>query len=147
MPLAGRGGSNPPSDTNDLREKTDTVAEPFSAELKMIATVSSGTPNILLAHEAFRQWVNVDLLAAYRTALDTHIIDEIDWASIPAGGRGGNVFEDILFTQEVVRAAGYQPDLVVVSPADALAIQLLVMQGGDSYAFSQQLPTRHDGGR
>jgi hypothetical protein len=83
----------------------------------------------LLAHEAFRQWVNVDLLAAYRTALDTHIIDEIDSASIPAGGGGGNVFEDILFTQEVVRAAGHQPDLVVVSPADALAIQLLVMQG------------------
>jgi hypothetical protein len=95
----------------------------------------------LLAHEAFRQWVNVDLLAAYRTALDTHIIDEIHSASIPAGGGGGRVFEDILFTQEVVRAAGYQPDLVVVSPADALAIQLLVMQGGDSYAFSQQLPT------
>lgn len=41
-------------------------------------------------------------------------------------------------THEVVRAAGYSP-IVVVSPADALAIQLLQLTGGDSYAFGQNL--------
>jgi hypothetical protein len=69
------------------------------------------------------------------------IVDEIAGASIGSGGGGTNAFEDVLYSQEVVRASGYSPDLVVVSPADALAIQLLVMSGGDSYAFSQQLPS------
>jgi hypothetical protein len=36
-----------------------------------------------------------------------------------------------------VRSAGYNPDLVVVSPGDALAIQLLQLSGGDSYVFAQ----------
>ena len=40
-----------------------------------------------------------------------------------------------------MRTAGYNPDLVVASPADALAIQLLEMTGGDSFAFNQQLPS------
>ncbi len=128
-------------DSTDPKEETDTVAEAFPAELKMIANVSSGTPNILLASSAFVGWVNNDLVTAYRLAVDTHIVGEIDAASIPAGGGGANAFEDVLYTREVVRAAGYSPDLVVVSPADALAIRLLQMTGGDSYAFAQQLPT------
>ena len=38
------------------------------------------------------------------------------------------------------RAAGYTPDLVVMSPADGLALQLLQLTGGDSYVFSQTPP-------
>ncbi len=34
-------------------------------------------------------------------------------------------------------AVGYSPDLVVVSPADASAIQLLQMASGVAYAFAQ----------
>lgn len=39
-----------------------------------------------------------------------------------------------------MRSAGYEPDVTVVSPADALTIKLLIMSAGDSYAFAQQLP-------
>lgn len=64
-------------------------------------------------------------------------------AASPPGvsGSPSNDYKSILYAREAVRAAGYQPDIVVVSPADALTIQLLQMTGGDSYAFAQDLPT------
>ena len=108
-------------DYTSAKEETDTTAEVVNEPLKMIANVSTGTPNILLANQSFRSWVNNDLATAYRFALDYHIVTEIAGASIPTGGGGGNVYEDILYSQEVVRAAGYTPSLVVVSPADALS--------------------------
>ena len=46
----------------------------------------------------------------------------------------------MLYTQETVRAAGYSPDFVVVSPGDALAIQLVMVTSGDHYAFAQTMP-------
>jgi hypothetical protein len=122
------------------KPETDTEAEVVAEELKQIASISSGTPNVLLANQGFRQWVNSDLVAAYRAALDYHIITELTAASITEGGGGTNAFEAILYAQEVVRSAGYEPDVVVVSPADALAIRLLIMESGDSYAFAQQVP-------
>ncbi|MDP9329054.1 MAG: hypothetical protein M3P11_00150 [Actinomycetota bacterium] len=127
-------------DSTDTKEETDTTSEVVNAALKMIATVSTQTPNVLLNNPSFRGWVSNDLQAAFRAAVDFHVIDEIGSAGIGSGGGGSNVYEDVLYSQEVVRAAGYSPDLVVVSPADALAIQLLMLTGGDSYAFSTPAP-------
>jgi hypothetical protein len=64
-----------------------------------------------------------------------------DGSPVPGTDPGTVPMTTEQYSQEVVRAAGYSPDLVVVSPADALAIQLLVMADGDHYAFSQQLPS------
>jgi hypothetical protein len=122
------------------KPETSTVAEVVTAELKQIATISSGTPNVLLANEGFRSWVNGDLRTAYRAALDYHVVERIVAANIAVGGGGANDFEAILYAQEAVRAAGYDPNTVVMSPADALAVQLLQLTGGDSYAFAQTPP-------
>lgn len=122
------------------KPETATVAEVVAEPLRQIATVSTGTPNVLLQSASFRSWVNTDLTAAYRNAVDAHVVDEIANAGIPVGGGGSNPFEDVLYSQEVVRAAGYSPNIVVVSPADALAIELLQLSGGDSYVFAQPAP-------
>jgi hypothetical protein len=124
------------------KAETDTVSEVVALPLKQIATISSQTPNVLLQNQNFRQWVNDDLLASYRAGVDAHIVAEIGSAGIGSGpGGGANTFEDILYAQEVVRAAGYRPDVVVVSPTDALSVQLTMLHSGDSYAFTQSAPT------
>lgn len=51
---------------------------------------------MLLQNAGFRGWVNQDLVAAWRAALDYHVVGEITAASIPDGG-GQNVFEAILY--------------------------------------------------
>jgi hypothetical protein len=95
---------------------------------------------MLLQSDSFRSWVNADLRAAYLAPLDAHIVTEITAASIPAASGGTNDFEAVLVAEEAVRAAGYDPDLVVVSPADALSIELLQLTGGDSYVFQPTPP-------
>jgi voltage-gated potassium channel Kch len=70
--------------TSPPKAETDTTSEVVNAPLKQIATVSTGTPNVLLANQSFRSWVNTDLAASYRRALDAHIIGEIQGAGIDA---------------------------------------------------------------
>ena len=88
-------------DSKHTKEETDAVFEVLSEPPKMIANVQSGTPNILLANDGFRLWVNFDLVAAYRMALDTHIVDQIEAANVQRGG-GTNAFEAVLYSQEFV---------------------------------------------
>jgi hypothetical protein len=123
------------------KPETNSEAEVVNEPLQQIATMSSGTPNVLLASDSFRSWINTDLVAAYRGALDYHIVSEVGSASIPpVGGTGTNTFEDILYAQEAVRTAGYNPDTVAVSPGDALAVLTSQLSGGDSYIFRQTPP-------
>jgi hypothetical protein len=122
------------------KPETSSVSEVVAAALKQVASVQRGTPNVLLASPSFRQWVNGDLLLAFNRALDFHVFSEVTTAVIGQGGGGANAFEDVLYTMEVVRAAGYAPNVVAVSPADALAIQLLQNAGGVSYVFNQTPP-------
>ena len=123
------------------KPETSTVAEVVNPALKQIATVSTGTPNVLLANDNFRSWVNGDLTLAFRRAVDAHIVAQVAAASIPNGDGGLGPYESILYAQETVRAAGYNPTLIVCSPGDALMISLLQHSSGVSYVFGQELPT------
>ena len=123
------------------KPETNTVAEVVNPALKQIATVSTGTPNVLIANPNFRSWVNNDLTLAFRRAVDAHIVAQVTAASIQNGDGGIGAYESILYAQEAVRAAGYNPTLIVVSPTDALTIQLLEQASGVTYTFPQQLPT------
>jgi hypothetical protein len=130
-------------DVDDVTEKpsTDTVSELLSVPVQQIATISKNTPNVLLENTGFRGWVANDLGVAYRTAVDTHVVGEITTAVTTVySGSPANVFEEVLYAQMAVRGEGYSPSLVVASPADALAIELLQLAGGVSYAFSQAAP-------
>jgi hypothetical protein len=50
-------------------------------------------------------------------------------------------YESILYAVETMTAAGYLPDLIICSPADALDVRLLQLGSGVSYVFPQQLPS------
>ena len=131
-------------DIDDVTEKpsTNTVSELLSVPVSQIATISKGVPNVLLANTGFRGWVGADLSLAYRNAVDTHVVGEITTSVTTVySGSPANVYEETLFAAAAVRGEGYTPSLIVVSPADALAIELLQLAGGVSYAFSQSAPT------
>jgi hypothetical protein len=129
-------------DDTSSKPESSTVAEVAQAPLKQIATVSTQIPNVLLAGQDFTGWTNADLLGAYRGAIDAHIVSEVDGAGIAAASVGDaeNVYEAVLYAQEQVRSAGYAPDMLALSPADALALQLLMLTGGDHYAFATPAP-------
>jgi hypothetical protein len=128
-------------DDTSPKPETATVSEVVAAPLHQIATISSGTPNVLLQNSGFRSWVTNDLQLAYRRAIDAHVVDEITNAGPDAASDGDNIYEQILYAQEVVAEAGYDASLVVLSPGDTLALKLLQMTGGDTYAFAQGPPS------
>ena len=79
-------------------------------------------------------------MLAYRKALDYMITTEIAAAATAVtGSAAGNAYEDILQAQMAVEGQGYNPTMVL-SPADALALRLLTMASGVTYAFSQAPP-------
>jgi hypothetical protein len=133
------------------KPETDTASEVVPLPpLKQVANVSSGIPIILFSNDTLRQWIQGDVELAWRFAVDDMIVDAIGAATTASlTGSPTNVFEEILHARATVAAAGYRPNIVVVSPTDALEIQLLQMTGGATYAFSQQLPEarRHAVGR
>jgi hypothetical protein len=128
-------------DDDSTKPETSTVSEPVVEKLHQIANVSSGTPNVLLANQGFRNWVNDDLTGAYRAAVDFHIVTEINGAGIGVAAGGENIYEQILYAQEAVATAGYTADVIALSPGDALALRLTVMTGGDTYIFATPAPT------
>ena len=128
-------------DAVSTKPSTNTVSELLAEAVKQIASISSATPNVLLENDGFRQWVQTDLVLAYRKALDYMITTEIAAAATTVtGSAAGNAYEDILQAQMAVEGQGYNPTTVVLSPADALALRLLTMASGVTYAFSQAPP-------
>jgi hypothetical protein len=124
------------------KPETNTQSEVTALALSQVATVSTGIPAILFANAGFRGWVQNDVELAWRTAIDAMIVAAITAASPPSpSGSPANEYENVPYAEETVRAAGYNPNLVVMSPGDALALQLQQLTGGDTYVFGQVRPT------
>jgi hypothetical protein len=128
-------------DAVTAKPETATVSELLAVQLQQVATVSSGTPNVLLETAAFAQWVAFDLQLAWRRALDYMVTTAITAATIAVSpSAAGNIYEDIETARSAVESNGYSGSLVVLSPGDALDLRLLTMASGVSYAFAQQEP-------
>lgn len=78
------------------KSSTSTISEPVAVALHQIASISDRIANVLLDNAGFRSWVNTGLLAAYRAALDWHIVTEIAAAGIGAGSNEASPYEAIL---------------------------------------------------
>lgn len=123
-------------DASDAKPETDTQAEVVGESLHQIATVSSGTPNIMLENAAMRGWINDDLSFAYASVVDFHVTDQIGNAGPSTATAGADLLESILNAVEVVAAAGYAPSVLAASPETLIELRLLKQPGTDDYVFS-----------
>ena len=115
------------------KPEVGSVFEVGALETKQIAWKQSGTPNILMELSAVRGFIDYDLRLAFARSVDNHILAQIAAASPATSGTGANELEQILYAREVVRTAGYSPNMVVMSPADGLAMDLLLAPGTGDY--------------
>jgi hypothetical protein len=124
------------------KPETDTETELVTEELKQIATVESGVPNIMLENAAFRDWIGFDLRLAYASAIDAHVIGEIEAAAPPfITGTSGALLEELAEAAESVSAAGYAPSVVAGTPLYLRALMFTLQPSGDNYVFSgNQIP-------
>ena len=112
---------------------TSTELEATSVALKQVATINSGIPNVFLANEALRGFVNADLRLAYSRAVDAHILATIAATTPASGAYNAQLIVAILLAAEVVQAAGYSPNTVVLSPAQWHALRVAVQPGSGDW--------------
>jgi hypothetical protein len=88
----------------------------------------SGVPNIVAKQRPFRDLIEGDLRLGLSEALDAMVNDAITAATIPMAGAGANIGEKIAYAKGEVEDAGYNPDTVVLSPAEGVALDLLLLE-------------------
>lgn len=111
---------------DEVTEKPETASaiELAHEPLEQVAHKVSGVPNIAFRQPYIRQVIDADLRLGLAEALDDQAVSEINAAGLTAGGTGSNLATRIRKAITVVEAAGFSPDVVALSPADAEALDL-----------------------
>ena len=95
--------------------------------LEQIAHKISGVPNVIFGNRGIRQIVDSELRLGLGEALDAQAVAIINAAGMATGGTGANLAIRIRKAMTTLQAAGYEPDTVALSPADAEALDLLLL--------------------
>ena len=133
------------SASNVLRDIDETSAKPETSStvddvvysLQQVASVQTGVPNIYLEQPAFRTVIEQDLRLALDGGLDKLVLDAIAASAFQAPG-SDELLVSIRKARSVIEAAGYSPNVLVLRPADAEALDTLVsgVTGADNdYVF------------
>ena len=77
--------------------------------------------------------MNEDLRLAYSRAVDAHILAQIAATTPTSGAYNAELIVSILLAAEVVNAAGYSPNTVVLSPAQWLGLKTAVQPGSGDF--------------
>jgi hypothetical protein len=102
-----------------------------------VASVQSGIPNIYLEQPAFRSVIEQDLRLALDGGLDKLVLDAIATAGFQTPG-SDELLVSIRKARSVIEAAGYNPNVLVLRPADSELLDTLVsgVSGADNdYVF------------
>jgi Escherichia/Staphylococcus phage prohead protease len=105
--------------------------------LKQVAAVCSGVPNIMLAQSGIESVIGGDLRLSYNDGLDKLILDAIALSGFQAPGTDP-LLTSIRKCVTTIWATGYNPDTVILTPAAAETLDLLVtgISGGTAdYVF------------
>ncbi|MGH2974637.1 MAG: HK97 family phage prohead protease [Solirubrobacterales bacterium] len=113
------------------KAETDSTVDDVVTSLKQVASVQKGIPNIYLEQPAFRTVIEQDLRFALDGGLDGLVLDAIAASDNQAPG-SDPLLVSIRKAITVVEASGYNPDIVVLRPQDAQALDTLVtgLSGG-----------------
>jgi phage head maturation protease len=118
---------------NVVRAITAVTAKPetgstltiVTTPLHQVATVQSGIPNIYLETEGFSTTIENDLRLALSDGLDKLVIDKFAASGFQAPGTD-NPLVSYRKAITTLRAAGYNPDTLVLTPAADEALDVMV---------------------
>jgi hypothetical protein len=106
--------------------------------VKQLAAVTSGVPNVMLAQSGIESVLGNDLRLAYNDGLDKLILDAIAASGFQAPGTDPLIVS-IRKAMTTIYAAGYNPDTLILTPAAAEALDVLVTgiaSGVNDYVFA-----------
>lgn len=108
-----------------------------STALKQVAAIQTGVPNVYLEQPSFNTVIEGDLRLAISEGLDRLILDAVAASGFQAPGTD-QLLISIRKAITTVQANGYSPDTLLLTPANAEALDVLVsgISGGtNDYVF------------
>lgn len=130
-----------PTATSMIRAVDAVTAKPEVAStltvialaLKQVAAVQSGVPNVYLESPAVNSIIESDLRLALNEALDKLVLDAIAGSGFQAPGTD-NILVSIRKAITSIQSNGYSPDTLILTPAAAEAIDVMVsgISGGSA---------------
>ncbi len=106
--------------------------------LKQVAAIETNIPNVYLEQPAFNSVIETDLRLALNEALDKLVLDAVAASGFQAPGTDPLLIS-IRKAMTTLLAAGYNPDTVVLTPANAEALDTLratATAGEQYYVFA-----------
>ena len=115
------------------KPETASTVSIVTTAMKQVATVQSGIPNVYLESEAISRIVDQDLRLSLNDGLDSLVVAAFAASGFPAPGTDNPLvsYRKAITTR---RAAGYNPDLLVLTPAadEALDVMVSGISGGSA---------------
>lgn len=103
--------------------------------LKQVAAIETNIPNVYLEQAAFNSVIETDLRLALNEGLDKLVLDAVALSGFQAPGTDPLLIS-IRKAMTTILAAGYNPDTVVLTPANAEALDTLRSDGTEKiYVF------------
>ena len=124
-------------DATTNKPETGSTLTIVTTAMKQVATVQSGIPNVYLESSSFNTIVESDLRLALNDGLDKLILDAIASSGFQAPSTDP-LLVSIRKAMTTILAAGYSPDTLILTPANAEALDVLVsgITGGtNDYVF------------
>jgi hypothetical protein len=125
-------------DAVSTKPETGSTVAIVNTPLNQVANKQSGIPNVFLESQAIHSIVNEDLTLALNDGLDKLVLDKIALSGFRDPSTD-NMVAAVRKTITVMRANGYEPNLLVLTPAADEALDLLVsgVTGGTAdYVFT-----------
>jgi hypothetical protein len=108
------------------KAELDVSIEAVSDDLRQMAVVISDVPNALLEAEGtLRGFLASEMALQLDQALDAHVLAAIAAANPTAGNTGATLPERLRHAKAAMNAKGANPRVALISPADAVALDLL----------------------
>jgi hypothetical protein len=134
--------------TGDIERAPESTAEKATLGLtishvttavKQLALVIPGIPNqVLRSIESASAFLESEAVYQIRSALDAHVYAAILGATPGNSQTGTDMIAQVRNGITVMRAAGMNPNLLVLEPADAAALDLIVTPGTADYQFASR---------
>jgi phage head maturation protease len=124
-------------DAVTAKPETGSTINLITVPLKQVATIQSAIPNVVLAQPAINTVIENDLTLAVNEGLDKVFLDTVTASGFQTPG--ANLILSVRSAMTTLFAAGYNPDTLVLTPADAAALDVLVSgiaSGTADFVFS-----------
>jgi hypothetical protein len=124
----------------DVTEKAelDVSVEQSVEEVRQLAIMVRDVPNAVLDQTgaaSFDAFINGQLRFRYQSALDTHVIAQIDAASPDSGGTGADSIGILRNAVGAMRDKGMRPSIAALNPTDAANLDLTTTGADNAYLF------------